>query len=212
MDLYSADQLEILDKNSINSFDRKSVNYFSDDVHKLSNNFWHSSFIIPALLALKKDCRNDLMTIGALWGETIVINAGITVLVKYSVQRTRPFVYNPDAPTEKKLTTNAKSSFFSGHTSMTAANTFFAAKVFSDYYPNSNWKPVVWSVAATIPAITGYLRVKAGKHFPTDTIVGYSVGALTGFFVPHLHKSRVLKENGLTLYGGPNGLLVNWQF
>ena len=39
-----------------------------------------------------------------------------------------------------------------------------------------------------LPAVTGYLRFKAGKHFPTDIIVGYGVGATIGYLVPELHK------------------------
>ena len=93
---------------------------------------------------------------------------------------------------------------------MTAANTFFAAKVFSDYYPDSKWKPVVWTAAATIPAITGYLRVKGGRHFTTDVITGYAVGAAVGYLVPHFHKKK--KAKGLSFYGGVNSVLVKYQF
>ena len=89
-----------------------------------------------------------------------MLNAGVTLLTKYTVRRIRPFNFDPNTSLEKKTSVNAKASFFSGHTSITATNSFFTAKVFSDYYPDSKWKPMVWTVAASIPAITGYLRVR----------------------------------------------------
>lgn len=146
-----------------------------------------------------------LAKIAALYGETFFITTGITLLIKTTVKRNRPFVYNPEAPLDKKLTRNARTAFLSGHTSISAANCFFSAKVFSDYYPESKWKPVVWTTAAILPAITGYLRVKAGKHYPTDTIAGYLLGATTGLLIPQLHKKKMEK---VSFYGGPSGLLL----
>jgi len=210
--LYSLSDLSYLNPNSVNGFDRSTVNDFSLAAHHASDYFWYGSFSAPLWFLAGEKTRKDFGTISALWGETVLINAGLTLLTKYTVRRTRPFVYNSEAPLRKKLLPNAKGSFFSGHTSMTAANTFFAAKVFSDCYPDSNWKPVVWGVAATIPAVTGYLRVKGGRHFPTDVMVGYAVGAAVGVLVPHLHKRKPPKTKGLSFYGGMNGVLVQYKF
>jgi len=108
------------------------------------------------------------------------------------VRRPRPFTYNPEVALEKKLKLDAKRSFFSGHASHTAAFTFFMAKVVSDYHPNmkKGLKTLMWSGAILIPATTSYLRVKAGKHFPTDVIAGYAAGAFVGYIIPHLHKKK----------------------
>ena len=80
-------------------------------------------------------------------------------------------------------------SFLSGHTSNTAAMTFFFAKVFTDTHPDVKNKAIVWSVAAAIPAAIGYLRFEAGRHFPTDVLAGYALGAAIGYLVPALHLS-----------------------
>ena len=85
---------------------------------------------------------------------------------------------------------DARKSFFSGHTSMTAANSFYAAKVYADMYPDSKWKPWVWTAAALLPAVTAQQRMAAGKHFFTDVLVGYGVGALIGWGIPQLHLQR----------------------
>ena len=114
----------------------------------------------------------------------------MTNLVKNAVRRPRPFVYNPDPtiPLNIKLKPDARRSFFSGHTSTTAAMSFLTAKMYSDFHPNSDARPFFWGAAAIIPAATGYLRVRGGKHFPTDVITGYIVGTLVGILVPALHK------------------------
>ena len=66
------------------------------------------------------------------------------------------------------------------------------AKVVSDYHPNmkKGLKAVMWSGAVLIPATTAYLRVLAGRHFPTDVMAGFATGAFVGFIIPHLHKKK----------------------
>lgn len=112
-----------------------------------------------------------------------------------------------------KLTKSARYSFFSGHTSSAAAMSFFTAKVFSDYFPDSKWKPLVWTMAATLPALTGYFRIKGGKHYPTDVIMGYTVGALIGFFVPYIHQTKwkPKKEQDLSFRLQPTGISLRWR-
>jgi len=99
-------------------------------------------------------------------------------------------------PLDDKLDRDANRSFFSGHASHTAAFSFFMAKVIHDYHKNAKRKVkrIIWISAATIPMFTSYLRVKAGKHFPTDVITGYIVGASVGFLIPHLHKKKATEK------------------
>ncbi len=111
--------------------------------------------------------------------------------------RTRPYVYNPSVPLDVKQDVDARYSFFSGHTAVTSSVSFFAAKVYADSHPDSKWKPVVWSAAVIVPAITGWARVEAGQHFPTDVITGYAVGAAIGFLVPQFH---LKKDNSNTSF------------
>lgn len=36
----------------------------------------------------------------------------------------------------------------------------------------------------------GYLRVRAGKHFPTDAITGFIAGGLVVVLAPHFHRPK----------------------
>lgn len=207
--MLSMDDLASLQATDVNSFDRIAIENYSTTADRWSDVFWGGSHLLPLVFLSHTNTRNDIGKIAGLYGEVFLLNASITGLIKYTARRSRPFVYNPDVDLYKKQKRTARTAFLSGHTSMTAANCFFTAKVFSDYYPDSSWKPFVWTGAALVPALTGYLRIKAGKHYPTDTIAGYVLGAMVGVLVPQLHKNR---DSHLTAFGGGNGVVVQWRF
>lgn len=211
----SAEAVAGLDKNDINSFDRGAVNNNSIQAQDISDVVQYTSYALPSLFLINKRIRKDYLTLGVMGIEAFLTNAAFTSLTKLTVKRVRPFVYNPDIALEDKTRLHSRMSFYSGHTSTVATLSFFSAKVFNDYFPESKWKPVVWSVAAALPAVNGYLRVKGGKHFPTDVITGYVAGGLVGFLVPHFHKKKNKdkdKKVDLSLFSGGEslGLMMTW--
>lgn len=209
--IFTVEELANLNVTTIHSFDRVATNHFSLKAHEASNYFWYGSHAAPFLLLAGKESRAEFAKIMVLYSEAAIINSGLTLLTKYTVRRPRPFNFDPNTSQEKKSKVNAKASFFSGHASITATNCFFSAKVFSNYYPDSKFKPLVWAAAVTIPAITGYLRVRGGRHYPTDVIGGYVVGAAVGYLVPHLHRSK-LKNKNITMNIGYNSAYFGWIF
>lgn len=174
------DNLIELDKKSISNY-----SHFADDA---SDWVAGGSMLLPLTLMADKNLRKEALKLSVLASETALLTHGLTLTTKRLALRNRPYVFNPDAPMGEKLKVESMLSFYSGHTAMTASMSFFTAKVWSDYYPYSKWKPVVWTAAAAVPAVAGYLRIKAGKHYFTDVATGYAVGALVGYFVPHFHK------------------------
>lgn len=146
-----------------------------------------AALAVSGILAHK---NADPITLGALWFETNLLVVSGTQVFKSGLGRNRPYAYNPLVDTGLKLEKDARKSFFSGHTSIAAANSFFAASVFSYHYPQSKWKPLVWTAAIVLPAWVGLERYQAGKHFPTDVLAGYAFGALCGWLTPRLHRKR----------------------
>ncbi len=182
-------QILELKAEGISPFERWVTTRRDHNSHIGSDVILYSSQLFPvAMTLIDKDMRGDIFTIGNMYGEVLLINAGITALVKNTVRRTRPYVYSEYATMDEKMTKSARSSFPSGHTSQTASMCFLTARLYADYHPDSRWKPVVWGLAATIPATAGILRMTSGKHFPSDVIVGYVIGAAVGYFVPILHR------------------------
>lgn len=191
--ILTIEEIEALDPQDISRFDRVSTRNWSISAHKGSNVLLFSSYGLPFTLLANSNLRTsgNVGSIGLLTFQTVALNSAITGLTKELVKRKRPLLYNPQCPLDKKQRPNATSSFISGHTSNVAALSFMTAQIHSDLNPNSNANPYLWATAAFLPALTGYLRVKAGRHFPTDVIAGYIVGAAIGILVPKLHKVQV---------------------
>lgn len=182
---------------NINKFDYSSINRsFNKRIHLGSDVMMMTAAATPLLLLIDSKVRNrsELKHIAPMWAETFALTYALTGMTKELVRRTRPYVYYDDVPLEKKMKKEARASFFSGHTSMTAASTFFTAKIYADMNPNSRWKPLVWTGAAMLPLGVGLMRYSGGKHFWTDIITGYIVGATVGILVPHLHRNKNTPE------------------
>ena len=132
--------------------------------------------------------RKNFGQISVLFVETMATTGIFYTLTAGLIDKSRPLVYNKDLPVDIRAEGGAQRSFIAGHTAVTTAGTFFAAKVFNDFYPDSKAVPYIWGGAAGISAPMGYLRTKAGKHFLTDNIAGFIVGATSGILIPELHK------------------------
>jgi membrane-associated phospholipid phosphatase len=186
----SPEDVAALDPARIPRFDRYATRHFSAPAKKASDILLFSSVAIPALLLFDGDIRRDAGQVGVITLETMLMSTALTVLAKELVRRPRPFNHNAEAPLALKLQQDARRSFFSGHTSLSAAACFATAKIWSDYHPGSDWKPVVWATAAAIPATVGYLRMRAGKHYLSDVFTGFVVGSAVGMLVPQWHRRR----------------------
>jgi membrane-associated phospholipid phosphatase len=186
--------IQALDKNNIRfGFDRKATNNWSPRADKVSDILLYSAIATPVLLSIIPTTRRwkNAATLTVMGLETILVTHSVTQLVKNTSRRIRPFVYNPAAPLGGKFDKDARKSFFSGHTSGSAAMCFFTAQAYADTYPHSRSKYIVWGGAAALPIAIGYYRYKAGKHFPTDIAVGYLTGLLCGVLIPKLHLGMV---------------------
>jgi len=182
------DGIDSLSPGDVNSFDRIAVGPYQED--GLGDVLLYGSFFLPVTFLTYEDTRQDLGTLSLMYGEVILVNAAINGLAKGLTTRNRPFVYDENSPVDKKYEVGARHSFYSGHTSFTASNSFFTARVFTEYLTDNTAKILVWSAAALIPAVTGISRINTHNHFPTDAIVGYIVGAAIGYLIPELHKSE----------------------
>ncbi len=181
-------QLNGLDRKSVWSFDRSATYQYSKTANRLSDVSLYSSVIMPWCYLANEKTRRDMDRIVWMQLEAGLLAYGLTSLTKNVTRRIRPFAYNGQVPLDEKLTVNAKESFFSGHTSASAAMSFFLAATFSQYYPGARLTPLVWTYAVVWPAATAYLRYRAGNHYPTDIITGYLVGAASGLLIPKIHQ------------------------
>jgi membrane-associated phospholipid phosphatase len=180
--------IERLKRTDLDILDRTATFNYSIGARKTSDKILIGSILLPTLTMLDPNQQNQWGEKGAMVLQTYILAIGTTYIVKSLVHRTRPFVYNENAPLSEKLKADARMSFFSGHTSFTAATSFYTATMLTANSQNQNISPYIWTGAAILPAVQGYLRWRAGKHFPTDIFIGYVVGAGIGYLIPKLHE------------------------
>lgn len=183
-------EISQLDPLQVNPFDRKTIDNFREE--GAGDYLLYASFLIPLTVPLTifkgEEHRSDWKVWAVMTSELILINSGFNGILKASVLRTRPFVYNPDVSIDLKTEKNARYSFYSGHTSVTASFSFFTARLFASYLNNTRTKTLIWIGAVTYPMLTGFLRLDTGRHFRTDVITGYFFGAFFGYIMPDLHR------------------------
>ena len=133
--------------------------------------------------------------------QSVAVTATVTELTKRLVVRPRPYtsekfeekypdVYNSDAMIELRQDNDTYKSFPSGHTSNAAATYFTSAAVIAAHYDNPTIDIVSYSVASVLTTITGYSRVRYGKHHISDTLIGAALGTGIGLSIAHWHIRR----------------------
>lgn len=198
-------QVNALDKNDVWTFDR---NVFSQSypppssIYTVSDIVLWTTFFSPALLFLDREIRQSWLDITLLYFETQAVNQNLYVWGgPVFTTRVRPLIYMDEVSMEYKLGDDGTTdSFFSGHVSMTAGASFFIAKVLSDYHPELGAKKwLLYGAALIPPAFVGYSRYRGFNHFPTDIIIGMTIGAAVGVSVPHLHKITKKSNKDLSI-------------
>ncbi|MCX6834654.1 MAG: phosphatase PAP2 family protein [candidate division Zixibacteria bacterium] len=188
-------QISALNPSDVNGFDRGAIKPYRKAL--ASDAITGVAIFLPLTFLANEQIRQDWKTVGVMWGETMLLQSGLNELVKGLFHRTRPYVYDEYTPINKKTTSDARASFYSGHTSTAAAMSFFTARVFSDYIEDRQARIVLWGAAVSLPVVVGVLRVEAGRHFPSDVIVGYVTGAAIGYLIPELHRAKTPKRISL---------------
>lgn len=109
-------------------------------------------------------------------GEAFAVDLAATELLKTAVGRRRPG-------------SDRRTSFASGHTSLA-----FTAATLID----RNSGHALGIPAYVLAAATGFSRVAAGRHFPSDVLAGAALGSLSAGIVDSLHFGGELKGEGIS--------------
>lgn len=185
-------QSQVLDlqaNHTIPRFDRYATRHYSVAAEHFSDWAGMASLALPLLAFTGRQGRQQAGEIGIIVLEGALWTTSLTNLTKALARRPRPYVLNTQVPLADQMTREARLSYFSGHVSISAYTSFVGARMFADLYPNSRWKPVVWTAAALIPAAAAYGRMRSGRHYLSDVISGYLVGAAVGWLTPRLHRA-----------------------
>lgn len=163
-----------------------------DRAMRISDRVMYGTLAAPGLLLLDGRVRKEWLNVYTLYVETAALTSGMQAWSCVGAGRYRPIAYIESATLDQRIDQRNSNSFYSGHTANTAMASFFMAQVISDMHPELGGKKWWLYGAATLPpAIVGYYRIQAGKHFPTDVLTGALMGAATGILVPVLHRRNL---------------------
>ncbi len=182
---------------SVNGFDRFAVDMHSKPAGIVSDATVALSVAVPAVadgfrLGLGPALREDL----TILTETIAVNAVIVTGVKYLVQRPLPVTYaRRDGLPEQA---QGYRSFYSGHTSTAVAALTASAWTLHLRDGPQAWP---WIVTGVVGASVAAERVLAGRHFPSDVLVGAAAGFAVGTAIPWLHVRRPWGKRGVSGVG-----------
>ena len=196
----SPEEVSALRIENVNWFDRWVAGNYSEKTDKFSYIPFYGSLALPFFLLFDKEIRKDAGKIGLMWLEAISVTGVFYTGSTYLVDRYRPYTYNTSVPIDVRTAGGAKNSFLAGHLAVMATSTFFTAKVYADYHPESNIKWLLYTGATGLTAWMAAMRLHSGNHFPTDELAGLAVGVGSALLVPTFHKNKSRKRHDITLF------------
>jgi membrane-associated phospholipid phosphatase len=182
---------------------------------RLTDYFFYGSMPLPVLFLADKKMRKDFPKLATLYLEAMGITGITYVSAVYFGDRYRPYAYNDEAPMDFKLRGGSRNSFFAGHPALVGTATFFMAKTYADYHPDSKLRWVFYTLASAATLTTTFARYYGGRHFPSDLIIGTTLGPLSGILIPHIHKNKDLNKRRTVIqpfFGESSGIMMVHKF
>jgi membrane-associated phospholipid phosphatase len=183
----STDELNALSAHNINRFDRFATGYYSERAMIYSDFLMYACVLSPLTLNLSSKISNEYIEMNTIIIQSYIFSYAITQFTKTTFLRNRPLAYNENVSLAVRQDRDARYSFISGHTAMSFTGAILTAKIYDDFNPNKNntW---IYATTATAASAVGYLRLRAGKHFPTDILAGAIVGISSAVMITEVHK------------------------
>lgn len=183
-------EVAALDPRELPAWDRVATRLWSPRAARWSDVLGYGLAAAPLLLLAETGDELSAGELLVMYAETVALDRALVGNLKLGVGRVRPLAYNPDPqiPMSRKTSRYARRSFPSGHTSGAFAGAVFAGQVYARLHPDRSARHWVRGGALGLAVATGYLRVRAGHHFPSDVVVGALVGSLVGWMVPEIHE------------------------
>lgn len=179
------------DPGRVNAFDRSATRQFSVGAADASDVGVGLLGLTPVGIGIGASGKfKNVVTTGVMYTEACLFTVGATMITKGFINRLRPLAYNPNVAWDTRTDYDVRNSFFSGHTSLAFTSAMFGAKVLHDLFPDMKHRWLPWTVAGILAGTVGYLRYRAGKHFPTDILTGAAVGTVVGITIPQIHKRK----------------------
>ena len=186
----SVERLAALDRSDVPAIDRIATDLWSPTAARWSDVLMLGTGLMPLALLAETGPALSGGELLVMYVETMVIEQAVVGALKLGAGRLRPFTYNDDPriPDTLRRSAYARRSWPSGHTATAFAGAMFTSEVHARLHPDRTSRHWIRGGSLTLAALTGYLRLRAGNHFPTDVLAGAAIGGLIGWAVPALHE------------------------
>jgi membrane-associated phospholipid phosphatase len=212
LDLVAADGC-VCKQASVNGLDRWVAGTYRPGVSLAGDILISSVISLAVLLDLLNvveaaEPATSFLTDLVVMGEALLVNGAINQVVKFAAARPRPLLYERALSDPLQNDPDNYVSFYSSHTSTAFALALAYAQTFAYRNPDSPYRLLVYAAAVVAGSGIGATRIAAGKHFPSDVLVGAAVGAAIGLFIPWLHRLSARAQLSVTLAPGSVGLAL----
>lgn len=190
----------------INALDRPFVDVHVPEMRVVA----HGSYVLPAIAFALFDIADVGLRRWPVWMadlavvmESMALQGAVTEVFRRAVRRPRPFLYVPGRYPDDRGGVEATYSFYSGHASSMFDLMTAIAYSWTQRHPRSGWRAVgVWTGLYLAAAVMPVARVLSGDHFPTDVLVGATIGVSFGLLWPALRRITPRAPGALSLLPG----------
>lgn len=183
--------LAALDKGDLAGFDRWAAGNHSPVAAHTSDILLFSLGALPMALSAWDAHRlgnwRPVAVEGVIYGEALLLSSALNLYVRSLQIHPRPLVFSGDAPRSDRLAGDASGSFYSGHATGAFLAAVYLAYTYPLRHPDFQGRAWLWGAGLGGAATVAGLRVAAGKHFPSDVVVGAALGGLAGWAFPRMH-------------------------
>jgi membrane-associated phospholipid phosphatase len=191
----------------LGALDEAVFDQFSPGAAQLSDLLLTAAIAAPAVYLTGsriEDTDGDRLV---LYGETLAVDLALVQIAKHLFHRPRPYTYHESSEARRFAATAGDDnwrSFYSSHAAMSFAAAVAGAYLLAASSAEPYERAVAWASGFALAAATSNLRVRAGRHFYSDVLVGGLIGTAVGYAVPALHadgKRYEVSRNDIAMAG-----------
>jgi membrane-associated phospholipid phosphatase len=169
--------------------DRRTEGHVSSGAAQLSNGTLVVTVLVPPTLLVRDGLDDDAGRRVLVLGEALGVDLLIAGAVKHVVQRPRPYVYDRDPAVvawAARQGADSRLSFYSGHAAVAFGAAVAGSYLYGAHSTDPDARALIWGFELMSATVTAGLRIRAGRHFPSDVVVGAVVGSGVGWAVAAL--------------------------
>lgn len=162
---------------------------YSRSAARVSDGLVVATLASPEVFTLTQGSRWHFFNASVVYSQTLSADFALNTLIKLLFPRSRPYVYARDRDVWKEAS-DYDVSFYSSHSSLSFAAAVSGSYLYAESAQHPWAKRAAWGSELALATATANLRVRAGKHYYSDVLVGALMGTAFGVGVPLLHGAR----------------------